>query len=288
MKKIIILISIFLLFGCGKITQQETKKEEYKVPYNLNIVKSYIQINDQGESSPLVVDGKLYYFVSGRDKVFRFYDFETRQLYSEFSYGLDLASAININGIIYVLGTKDSKELYLVTTTDLINFSTPRLIYTEPEKLFNSSMCFDGSKYVISYEVDRRGMCPFSIRFLTSIDLINWQEIDQTFGADRYNACPTIRYSGGYYYMIYLYDYMSDSWYISKIARSKDLINWETSTKNILAPDDRESNNTSDVDICEYDGKTYLLYAIGNQAGIMGVTYAIYDGSMQDLFNEHF
>jgi hypothetical protein len=77
--------------------------------------------------------------------------------------------------------------------------------------------------------------------------------------------------------------------YLSFLARSKDLIDWELSAFNpILEAGEGEGINNSDVDILEYKGKTYLYYATGDQETWGTVRVALYDGPEKVFFENHF
>ena len=105
-----------------------------------------------------------------------------------------------------------------------------------------------------------------------------------------YSACPLIRYIKPYYYVIYLHAPLTghNGW-ISYLTRSKDLENWELSPFNpILEAEAGEGRNNSDVDIIEYQGKTYLYYATGDQETWGTVRVAQFDGSVKAFFEGHF
>ena len=73
------------------------------------------------------------------------------------------------------------------------------------------------------------------------------------------------------------------------MARSKNLIHWELSPHNpILEAGAGEGINNSDVDLIEYEGKTYLFYATGDQATWGTIRVAMYDGLMQQFFASYF
>lgn len=112
---------------------------------------------------------------------------------------------------------------------------------------------------------------------------------------DRYTACPAIRFSGGYYYMIYL-EQKPGPTYEPHIVRSRDLVHWESSPFNPVirfSPEDKiianpnlsweERNriakavniNNSDIDLCEFEGKTIIYYSWGNQQGIEFLASAV-------------
>jgi hypothetical protein len=89
--------------------------------------------------------------------------------------------------------------------------------------------------------------------------------------------------------------------YETYIARSKDLKRWESSRLNpVLAFSDEDQrianpkltaaqrkviaeakdSNNSDVDLCEFKGRTILYYSWGNQQGTEFLAEAVYDGTL--------
>jgi hypothetical protein len=46
--------------------------------------------------------------------------------------------------------------------------------------------------------------------------------------------------------------------------------------------------NNSDVDLCEYNGKTVIIYSWGNQLGKEFLAVAEYDGSMEEFLKSFF
>ena len=46
--------------------------------------------------------------------------------------------------------------------------------------------------------------------------------------------------------------------------------------------------NNSDIDFCDYNGKTVIMYSWGNQYGKEFLAMAEYDGSLQELLESHF
>ena len=105
-----------------------------------------------------------------------------------------------------------------------------------------------------------------------------------------YSACPVIRYVAPYYYVIYLHAPLSpEKGYVSFLARSRDLATWELSPFNpILEAGPGEGINNSDVDLFEWEGRTYLTYATGDQATWGAVRVAQYDGPLADFCVRHF
>ena len=64
---------------------------------------------------------------------------------------------------------------------------------------------------------------------------------------------------------------------------------WELSPFNpILEAGPGEGKNNSDVDILEYEGKTYLYYATGDQETWGTVRVALFDGKEKTFFESCF
>jgi len=88
----------------------------------------------------------------------------------------------------------------------------------------------------MTYEYCQSGQTCFSAAFLHSRDLQNWASVGKTFNTREYTACPTIRYSNGYYYLFYL---DRESGYFTTLAsRSTDLQTWSAPVP-VLSPLDR-------------------------------------------------
>ncbi|KYH41116.1 MAG: hypothetical protein AYL33_004920 [Candidatus Bathyarchaeota archaeon B63] len=151
---------------------------------------------------------------------------------------------------------------------------------------------------------------PFTIRFAESEDLINWRLTSPrcVYSKDRYTACPTIRFLDDYYYMIYL-EAKPGPAYEPHITRSRNLIQWQSSPFNPVmsfsADDKRIANpeltaeqreriagavnvNNSDIDLCEFGGKTIIYYSWGNQQGTEFLAKAIYEGTLREFLHGFF
>ena len=266
--------------------------------------------NQNMEASPFVWQGKLKYFVAERDDKQKkyglaIYDFDTKKREVGFGNGLGLASAAVINNTLYVTATKNwfdfgKSEIYIIESKDLKSFSTPRLIYKakKDQKFFNTSITKNDKtgNFVIAYESWDSQSKPFSIYFLESKDGTEWTPVNKViFGKDVYVACPTIKYSDNYYYLLFGMEKYYDPncpkchSYVTEIARSKDLLKWETSPQQFMVADRKDEGiNNADVDLADYNGKTYLFYSIGDQEKWGGMKYATYDGTMQTLFGNFF
>ena len=151
---------------------------------------------------------------------------------------------------------------------------------------------------------------PFTIFFAESKDLLNWKLLPQerVYSKEKYTACPALRYLDGYFYMVYL-EARPGPTYESHIVRSKDLESWESSRLNPvlahsdddkaianpkLAPEQRKAIdqakdiNNSDLDLCEYRGRTIIYYSWGNQQGKEHLAEAVYEGTLANFLRGFF
>ncbi len=236
----------------------------------------------------------------GKDAYLYIDDLQTGKEVARFGQGHSFVSAY-LNGKelnVFALEFTDfgrimnSTGIDRLTSSDLKTWKTEKVILPEgTEHLFNSSVCRDEKGYLMAYESDKP--VQFCFKFARSIDLSKWEKLPGlvfTGVNHEYSACPLIRYIKPYYYVIYLHAPLTghNGW-ISYLTRSKDLENWELSPYNpILEAETGEGKNNSDVDIIEYQGKTYLYYATGDQETWGTVRVAQYNGTEKAFFEGHF
>ncbi len=204
-----------------------------------------------------------------------------------------MCCAIVNGGTLYIYGTllsrngitRDCQIPWVFYTQDLINFQSNQVFSTDPTNtIFNTSVCFDGTRYVMALEAGY-----FNPVFAQSADGKNFTLMNLKYQNGSYNACPTIRYSNGYYYMIYLI--YTNGLYNEMITRTADFVNWQDSVKNpVLVPDsfdmkDPSCIDTSDIDMVEYGGQLHVYYCIGNQSSWFNIRRAYYNGTMANFFN---
>jgi alpha-L-fucosidase len=148
------------------------------------------------------------------------------------------------------------------------------------------------------------------MRFAESKNLLDWKLLPEecVFTKERYSACPSIRHLDGWFYMTYLEALPGPS-YETHIVRSKDLIRWESSPLNpvmVASENDKVianpkltdeqrkriagavDRNNSDMDLCEFRGKTIITYSWGNQEGKEFLAGAVYEGSMASFLKGFF
>jgi hypothetical protein len=108
--------------------------------------------------------------------------------------------------------------------------------------------------------------------------------------------------------MLYL-ETLAGPRYETFLVRSKDLIRWESSPLNPVLvasePDKAIANpaltaeqrakiagavdrNNSDVDLCEFRGKTVIIYSWGNQQGTEFLAEAVYEGPLASFLKGFF
>lgn len=220
-------------------------------------------------------------------------DADTGKPLARFAEGYGLASAFTHRGKFYAFASRfeagDWNDVTMFSSRDLKNWSQRVVIRQEQEHLFNSSVCRGKDGFVMAYESNDRKYSPFTVKFAVSRDLENWTKLPDVFGADRYTACPCIRYANGWYYLLYL-EHRTPRWlFETYLARSKDLKHWELSPANpVLTPGLTDGVNASDPDITEFRGKTYLYYSVGDQRTWTKLKRAVYSGSMAEFFPRAF
>ena len=221
-------------------------------------------------------------------------DVETGRQLARFAEGYGLASAFVEGSTLYVFASQFAagnwNDVTAFKSKDLQHWTQKVAITQEKEHLFNSSVCRGKNGFVMAYESDDPKYRPFTVKFATSADLESWtRRPEAVFGADRYAACPCIRYVAGHYYLLYL-EHRTPRWFFETyLARSQDLVHWELSAANpILTPGLNDGINASDPDIVEFRGQTYLYYSVGDQRTWSKLRRAIYPGPMRKLFEAYF
>ena len=256
---------------------------------------------------------------SPSDRYVRIRDEETNRILARFMDGYCLSSAFVWEDTIYVFASRieiidpeaaKQRDVNMSSSKNLTDWTEPKVVLEgEPdEQIYNQSVCYDGKQFVMAYESNDKPA--FTIKFAESSDLQNWHKVKGVHGADRYAACPAIRYVGGYYYMLYLERRSPRWWFETCLSRSKNLVNWH-GAPTVITPDpdkpihpdcpkhptpecprDCEANgreiNTSDPDLIEWQGKTRVYFTGGCQHWGGYLQYAEFDGSMQEFFESYY
>ncbi len=278
-------------------------------PVAAPLVKLPFALGSVMESTPVVYQGRPLLVFNRRDDTLNntegykasmhlfVRDLVTGQELARFGEGHSFANAFVRDDELHVFASEGSnrdwfQSLYHFSTTNLVDWQREPAVEREGEEhLFNASVCEDEQGYIMAYESNEP--VQFCFKFARSTDLSQWDKINGlTFTGvnHEYSACPVIRYFAPYYYVIYLHAAIpGHAGWISFLARSRDLNTWELSPHNpILEASPGEGINNSDVDLFEWEGKTYLCYATGDQATWGAVRMAQYPGRMKDFFESRF
>ena len=279
---------------------------------------------DMVETTPVVFGGKLYRFEyvrpASRNEAnpsershFRFRDLYSNALTAPFGFDHHLGSAFSDGREMYVIGVKErwaGDALTVFRSKDLETWEAFPVSFPGLE-CFNTGVAKKDGKYVLLIET--ASFVPFTFRFAESTDMIHWTLLpdDYAFQKDRYAGGPALYTlpDDPYYYVLYLEACPTEK-YVTSIARSRDLKEWEYSPLNpvlaydaeedkkianpFLTPHERErieralDVNNSDMEMCEFLGRTVITYSWGNQHGIEFLAEAAYEGPMADLLHGFF
>jgi len=141
-------------------------------------------------------------------------------------------------------------------------------------------------------------------KFARSKDLVHWEKIPNLAFAGpsgkQYSNTPTLRYFAPWYYVIFYTTVdetgrmaETNSRYASLVARSRDLARWQLSPLNpVLEPGPGDGISTSDTELLELEGNTYLFYGASNQIGgpegWSAVRVVMAQGPMKPFFESWF
>lgn len=242
---------------------------------------------------------------------------------AEFGHDHSFGTCYEENGVMYAFGVRGeargdvlSNVVDILWSDDLVNWQQKEILrLPEDVHVFNNSVCKGADGYYIALEIHGREDWVgngFTCIFAKSADLMNWELLDplsHSYDHGRYTACPVLRYVDGYYYMICL-EALPLKRYVPYITRTKDFETFEMGHYNpVMWYDDDDkliqhpewfteeqldyiansvNCNVSDLDICDYNGKTVILYSWGNQLGKEFLAEAEYDGSMAEFLKSFY
>ncbi len=254
----------------------------------------------------------------------QFVDVRTDTAVSTFGHGNHFGTAFVVDDMMYtVLSTPIANEergkyyrdwggdtLIILRSRDLIHWEEFSRLTLPGHHAFNTGVCKMGDVYTLLIEME--GEVGFSFRFAQSTDLKNWTFLpeDYMFQKHRYAGGPAIYTlpDDPHYYLFYL-EANPGPYYTNCIARSTDLMHWEYSRNNpVLMFDDSDKQlanpfltvaeqerirrawncNNSDLELCEFNGRTILYYSWGCQMGNEFLAEACYEGSMKDFIHAWF
>ncbi|MBR5543020.1 MAG: hypothetical protein IKU65_02855 [Oscillospiraceae bacterium] len=291
---------------------------------NYPIIKKLGACSPRGEMTPFVWEGRLYRSelagddYAGADTIIR--DVETGKVIASLAKDSYFTSAFVDDDEVYVLGVDKEKRdtINIFKSRDLVNWKKEILLTNPGWTYYNTSLTKNEEGYVLALESDHAdfaGSEPFTIFFAKSSDLKEWEHLDPTRftnSKERYSGGPWFKYSEGWYYLITV-TMLPCKRFTNYIFRSKDLETWYVGYYNpILMPDadDRKISpnhaadledkmdeilhggfniNNSDIDMCDWQGKTYINYFTGNQLGTSWwMMEAEYDGTVAEFLKSYF
>ena len=285
---------------------------------------------DVVEANPIVFNGRLYLVEYIRDSdgdrpayhgnttgrsCFRFLDVAAQTYTPAFGHGLHMGCAMADNGKVYVTAVENwgASRFYVMESSDLRHWSEPRVILEDPRWAgYNTSCCRADGRYVMVFELGKPKELvgvPFTMFFAESADMRHFRMLPEAvFGRDFYTGAPMLRYFDGWFYFFYLESRILPGGYVTCVARSRDLKNWEWSPRNPVMEaneDDRKIDgrfsaeerelirtaadiNNSDMDMCEWNGKLFIVYSWGNQRGTEFLAAAEADGTERSFCESWF
>lgn len=212
--------------------------------------------------------------------------------------------ALHVNDdVAYFYGTPTDEinKMYVQTSKNLRDWSSPDEILSAPHgtMIINPSITEkDGAFYMVWEEwPPEKGIDGGFVRFAHSQDLMNWNVLDAKFDNDAYAGGPTLVFSEGYFYLMYLnrlgkhFPDMDHPMFVD-IARSGDLVNWEKNKSQYapFSPKGRadEMTNNSDAEMIETAQGLVFVYFVGDQKTRTDVKIATFEGSKDQFLKRFF
>ena len=256
------------------------------------------------ESNPVVYRGKpyLYEFNRWRNGRFRPIEGGLNEVLPPMASNLNMSCAFVDGTHAVVTGTLKAEpgiwDVFLTESDDLRVWTEPRRILSGLRRTaYNTTMCKpDGRFYMLATERtappdEKRTHGGYQMTFSRSDDLRTWTVVPDTTFVDNAGS-PCLKYHDGWYYFFHLFcsarDGFGQPFYVMRVARSRDLKKWTLGNRPVLEPahEDRrpypgrvftpaerakmmsaEDRNTSDIDMCDFDGDLLVSYSWGNQGG---------------------
>ncbi len=255
-------------------------------------------------------------------------DVETGEFLSFLAEDSYFHSACVDGDTVYVTGVdklrRDTIRLY--ESSDLINWKSRDLLTNPGWKYYNSQLAHGENEWMIVLETGpvytemgedespRKyvGNNNWTMFFAKSYDMENWEfsDYEKPFSKEYHAGGPCLKYSDGWYYL--LCDCaIPRRIFTSYMYRTRDFDNWYVGYYNpIIMPSDEDKKispnykdltneererlktafnvNNTDLDICEWQGKTYINYCCGNQLGNYWMCDAVCDMPLADFFKAYF
>lgn len=251
-------------------------------------------------------------------------EWESGKVISKFGGEADFFSFYQEDDVAYVLGSKRGQRdtILIYESRDLIHWSEPRVLLQNPGWIYcNTTLVKGPDGYVLLMEAESQGVSEeiakivgqfYTFFFATSPDMVHWTHMDTSkcFTPHRYGGGPWMAYSEGWYYVLSMFE-MPGPAYSNYFVRTKDFDTWYLGKYTpflVASEEDRMFSphavdftdefkeemktgyicNNSDVDMCEFEGKTRIIYSCANQLGFYYQAEAIYDGPLAEFLERQF
>ena len=258
---------------------------------------------------------------TGKDPAYRFHEdgFRIRDVESDRILSVPLlnhyfAIAFPWNDRVYVFAGDyedtlpwwNIRRTVMISSDDLITWTSPRVVMEAEngEHLFNYAVCRAHGRFFMLYETNDRRWPAFIMRFCESVDLVHWRKLgtDHIYGTDKYTGGPALYHDGeqDWFYCLYLED-LGDRKWETRITRSRDLKSWQDAPAGrpvVTFDETRDVNaevwpgvkerSASDVELCEFEGKTHVYWINGNQEGAASEYRGTVDGPMNRYLRAFF
>ncbi|MEO2047853.1 MAG: hypothetical protein ABGX16_14935 [Pirellulales bacterium] len=194
-------------------------------------------------------------------------------------------------------------EITMISSDDLVNWTDPVVVLkAEPqEKFFNVSVCHADQRFVMLVESNDPAWPAFTFKYFKSGDLLHWQPVPNAlYGKEKYCGGPALYYEGAFFYTTYLHS-LGGGRYETRVTRSTDLVHWHDAPtgrpfvtfhpKNRvhrLRPPEIRETNASDVEFCQWQGKTVVYYTGGDQHYAGDLKWAEFEGSPRELLESFY
>ena len=252
-------------------------------------------------------------------------DVKSGEVISRVADGMCFTSGYLEGDTMHVLATVGEAPTYagdtikIYSSKDLVSWDERILFKRDGWQFFNTALAKGDDGYVLLLEVgdspeDDPGKT-FTAYFAKSDDLVSWEMLpfDTAFPKDMYCGAPYMRYSEGYYYIFLMlplpfrrfayYVFRTKDFSVVEVAKhspfllpsADDRLISENGKRILMSDYERERFehgfccNNCDIDMCEFEGKTYFNYLTGNQWGTAGyMCEAEYDGPIAEFLEAFF
>jgi|GEM_PF-1667640 len=198
-----------------------------------------------------------------------------------------------------------------IWSDDLVSWSPVRRVFDfsdRDEHFCNTSVTFDGERFILLYETNDPKCPVFTFHFAESGDMVHWRTIpDAVYAWDKYTGGGALHWiaEDRMFYLstldLFPHPVTRKAAFRFILSRSADLIRWEDAPDDrpILVPDfyhrpdpvghpDVYEISVSDAEYRQMPDHLRVYFIGGNQWGVSDNQVAEYPGTMRDFFHEFY